>query len=342
MALRCILVIAVLGAAAPARAGGPEAAAAEQAFDKGRELMKSGLYNEACEAFDQSERLDPQIGTLYNLAGCWEKVGKLASAWTAYREVAQRDTNGTRRKAADEHAKALAPRMPKLVIKISAPVAGMSVMLNGSDVTKLVGIETPMDLGTYAINVRAPGMQGWGGQASLVEEGKLVSVVVPPLLKEGEKPVVKTTTPPPPTKDIVKTQPEPKPLPEGPVQVQPEEGGGNKHGTIAIVTGVAGGVALVGGLAVGAMAKSKLSEAEMLCGADHMCDDQKMTDDANALLASSRTRGNISTGLVAAGVVGLVASGVLWWTGRDSGEPHTAVAPIVTTTSAGLAITGSF
>jgi hypothetical protein len=65
-----IAVCVVIGSAGAARAGGPEAAAAEEAFDKGREQMKAGLYEEACASFDQSERLDPQIGTLYNLASC--------------------------------------------------------------------------------------------------------------------------------------------------------------------------------------------------------------------------------------------------------------------------------
>ena len=61
--------------------------AAEAAFLRGKELMKEGYLAEACDAFARSQRLDPQLGTQYNLALCYEQLGRTASAWALYREL---------------------------------------------------------------------------------------------------------------------------------------------------------------------------------------------------------------------------------------------------------------
>ena len=63
--------------------------AAEETFNKGRELLKQGKYAAACTEFEQSQKLDPQFGTQYNLAGCYDQIGKLATAWNLYRELAK-------------------------------------------------------------------------------------------------------------------------------------------------------------------------------------------------------------------------------------------------------------
>jgi hypothetical protein len=353
-----LYVVIVIGAGA-ARAGGPEAAAAEEAFDRGREQMKAGLYTEACASFDESERLDPQIGTLYNLASCWEKVGKLASAWTAFREVAQRDSNATRRKAADDHAAALKPRMPKLVIKMDAPPPGMTVTLNGGDVTKLLGIETPMDLGTYAIVVTAKGYQGWGAEATIAKEGETVTVTVPKLVpgsgraptvvvgtKPRPKPEVKQTPPPKPE---VKQTPPPKPVvaaikpaPE-PVESVETSAPSSGHGHLGLFVAGGGGALVIGGLVAGVLARGKLDDAEKICPnkACATMDDQTA---ANALLAQSRTRGNISTGLVGVGAAAVIAGGVLWFmSSRDDHEaPQTAIAPVAGPSEVGVVVMGQF
>ncbi|HEX2686885.1 MAG TPA: choice-of-anchor D domain-containing protein, partial [Kofleriaceae bacterium] len=87
--------------------------AAEETFTQGRELLKQGKYAEACTAFEQSQRLDPQFGTQYNIAGCYEKTGKLATAWNLYRALARSDTNPTRRSKSAALAASLGRRVPK-------------------------------------------------------------------------------------------------------------------------------------------------------------------------------------------------------------------------------------
>src|SRR6185436_13105064 len=89
-----------------------DSAAARALFTEGRQLMSAEKYAEACPKLEESLRLDPGMGTRFNLAHCWEKIGRSASAWAMFLDVAaaaraagqqQRDT------AAKERAAALEP-----------------------------------------------------------------------------------------------------------------------------------------------------------------------------------------------------------------------------------------
>ena len=76
------LVSSVGWVASPAFAqSGSNKAAAEALFSEGRSLASAGKCDEAIPKFQASQKLDPGIGTLLNLADCYEKVGRTASAW---------------------------------------------------------------------------------------------------------------------------------------------------------------------------------------------------------------------------------------------------------------------
>src|SRR5271155_2701298 len=77
----------------------PGVALAQSATDKaGAEaLLSDGLrrvdaqdYSGACSRFEESLKLYASVNTEYHLADCYEHVGKMASAWVDFLEVAEK------------------------------------------------------------------------------------------------------------------------------------------------------------------------------------------------------------------------------------------------------------
>src|SRR5688572_25234726 len=166
------------------------AKAAEEAFEKGRELMASKSYAEACAAFELSQRLDPQYGTQFNLAGCYAALDKIATAWKLYRELARGDTNAQRRARSGALAKQLAKRVPKLRIRVDQPYERLKVAVGETDVTALIGAEIPFDLGRYVIEARLPRYRPFRRELDLDTPGKVheLEIVLEPEARSAPKP----------------------------------------------------------------------------------------------------------------------------------------------------------
>ena len=49
--------------------------------------MQAGRFAEACPKFEESMRLDPAIGTLLNLARCYESMGDVPAACQRYAQA---------------------------------------------------------------------------------------------------------------------------------------------------------------------------------------------------------------------------------------------------------------
>ena len=87
-----------------------------------RTLLAAGKVGEACRKLEESRRLDPLPGTVLNLAACHEREGLTASAMAEFREaraMAERDHRDDRVAFAEEHMKALEPRLSTLVIVVA-------------------------------------------------------------------------------------------------------------------------------------------------------------------------------------------------------------------------------
>src|SRR5437660_1146046 len=59
----------------------------ERTFRQGRALMLEGRFDEACPLLEESQRLEPHVGTLLNVAACHERQGRVGSAWVEYQKA---------------------------------------------------------------------------------------------------------------------------------------------------------------------------------------------------------------------------------------------------------------
>ena len=120
------VVLAAVAFAGEAGAAGPaDQAAAVELFQEAKKLMDAGDHEHACPKFAEAQRLLPTPGTLLSLGLCYEKAGKLASAYGAYKEaeVFARGAGAPDHQAeAQRRAGALALKVAKLAIVVP-PVA---------------------------------------------------------------------------------------------------------------------------------------------------------------------------------------------------------------------------
>src|SRR5258706_6398517 len=94
-------------------------AGAEKLFAEARKLLDAGKYAEACQRLADSQKLDPGVGTLLNLAQCYEKMGRTATAWATYHEAAAAArANGQmyREQKAARAADGLVPNLSQLTL----------------------------------------------------------------------------------------------------------------------------------------------------------------------------------------------------------------------------------
>lgn len=180
-----LLGIATLASAAMAQPSREDRAAATALFDEARALVKDKKFAEACPKFEESNRLDPGMGTLYNLADCYEKLGKTASAWSGFRDVADQArlvSMKDREEDALARAKAIEARLPRVRLLIPKELAGakIAVLRDGIAMTAaLVGTAVPLDPGKHKIRVEAIGYEAWETDIVLEPKGGTIDLQVP-------------------------------------------------------------------------------------------------------------------------------------------------------------------
>lgn len=186
-----------LGAAAATAAAGEGSVAAQPAaevrsaavalFDDARKLMADGKFEQACPKLAESQRLDPGIGTLYNLSDCYEHVGRTASAWVGFRDaaaLAMSAGQSEREKVARARATDLETRLVRLQIVVAPETASaaLTVKRDGATVAPaLFGTAVPLDPGRHVIYASVEGKGDWESAVTLEQPGSTIIVTVPRL-----------------------------------------------------------------------------------------------------------------------------------------------------------------
>ena len=293
-------------------------AAAESLFNDGERLMKEGKLTEACQAFEDSNRIEARAGTLINLGLCREHTNQLASAWSAFKDALTRVKDPNKKQLATEHANAIEPRLSYLTISVpdESRVDGLALTRNAGAVDPVLWNRAiPVDGGTYVIAGHAPGHEQWSTSVVVPNEGGKISVEVPRF-----KDLTKLMTP---------AKPEPQLTP--PVETdEPSTGGGmfTPKRKIALGVGGVGVAAIAVGIVFGLQARSDKNDAFELCP-------DPATPCADGNKASALTRDGHSKALAAdaaygVGAAALIGAGVLWFLGAPTeADRGVAVAPRV-------------
>ena len=170
---------------APSPATATARTKADELFAEGRQLLEKGQYQEACARFKESHALDPAGGALLNLAACYERDGKTASAWRAYNEAlawANADRREDRSAYAVEHIRELEPLLARLVLDLPPRVRmnDIVVVVDGETLEAINGVRIPVDPGARVVEIQSPGREPYRTEVTAVA-GEETRVEIPPL-----------------------------------------------------------------------------------------------------------------------------------------------------------------
>jgi hypothetical protein len=331
-----------------------DSAAARALFSEGRDLMEKERFDEACPKLEESLRLDEGMGTQFNLAHCWEKVGRTASAWALFLDVAAaaRASNQPQREtAARERAKALEPKLTRMRIEVADAAPDMKVERDDKEVGRAAwGMAMPIDPGDHVIRVTAPGKRPWLHEVKVPAASRTFSVNVPAL---EDEPVVADTAAGP-NADEGKTQSVTE-------DVDPtRDEGSNGQIVTAWVVGGVGVAALLAGTIFAVQSRSDNSEALKLCLLDDgtSCASPAEKERHKALTADARREQTLSFIGFGLGGAAVIAATILYITAEDGTDEDQAsragidralrtvdtiqVSPLVGSEAWGAVVSGQF
>jgi hypothetical protein len=271
-------------------------AAVEALFTEGKRLEGEGRFAQACPKFLASYNLEHRVGTLLNLADCYEKSAQLASAWARFveaRTLALRGSQPERAQYAGDHAAALAPKLSKLTIAVTNPAPGLVVKVDGQPVDAAAfGVAVPMDAGKHILEATAPDHVAFTGEITVGGNAEQKTTTVPELA----------------------AAPKVAPLPETPRVEESHRLGGRKIAALAIAG--AGVVSIGIGALFGATALGKNSDSSPYCdvgGVKNNCWGPGVGDRNDAVRDAT-----LSTVFLGAGAAVVVGGAVLFFTAPSS------------------------
>jgi hypothetical protein len=194
-------LVLLASVAAPSRTFAEEAAMtpARQLFNDARQLAADGRYEEACPKFEKSLRLELGIGTQFNLADCWERIGRTASAHALFLGAAASAKAGgqlEREQVLRERAMALEPRLTRLVVEVQDSDPKLSVTRGDLPLeADSFGKALPVDPGKYVFVARAPGKKRWEQPVEIEPGAPLVKIQVPKLEREEPESATRRSAP---------------------------------------------------------------------------------------------------------------------------------------------------
>ncbi len=304
--------VSLVTGAARAQSSSDAASRADALFKEGQQLLAAGQIATACAKLEESERLDPKLGRLLNLAYCHQQLGRIATAYKEFNQAAAlaAQRGDDRQAFAHAQAGALAPKLSFLRLDVSRAPEVSEVKVDGERLANQEwAIPFPIDPGPHTLSFGAP-RHKTHDQSVMITAPGVVSLAVDPLEAETE-----TTAPAP------LGAPQPSPAPASPTAAPPDAttGGGGSSRTLGWVIGGTGVVALGVGIGFALDAMSLKHQA------DALCPNKQCTPHGKSLIDDASTAATIATVGFAVGVVGLGAGAWLVLRPTSSGGASVAL-----------------
>jgi hypothetical protein len=334
-------------------------AGAEKLYDDGLKLLDAGDWAKACERFEASFVLDPAPGTQLQRAACAEHEGKIALAWSRFKEARalNADTQSKKQRAElqsfiDASIQRLEPRLPYLSVRLVPAVKEATVARDG--LASTFDVELPIDPGMHVVEVTAPGYAPARREVKL-DEGKhelleirLEALVVP---SPAAPPPVAASPAAVSSGDSAPTESSPAVRAPASDELAKSEPSGGSLSTLSVAGLAIGGVglaSLVASAVTGGLALGKSGEYAELCpssGEGVVCPSNEAANAAATVKSDGEMLATISTATTFAGI-GLAGAGVvLFVLGLDDDVPSTEAAyvrPLAGPGVAGVVFGGSF
>jgi hypothetical protein len=268
-------------------------ATAEGLFQIAIELQKQGKLDEACEKYEESNRLEHDVSILVRLARCRKTQGKLATAWALFKaasKLAIIQGHSDLVAPLTQYSNEVEAELSHLTIHVAEQVPGLDIRRDEVVVGRAQFDESlPIDPGDHEITASAPGYDSSQVHVHIGEKADSQAITVPPLRR---------LTPPPAT-FMTRLQPQPQ------AKANPWPW---------VLGGVGASALLVGGVS-GVIASVNQHNASVCARQTSSCSDKT--------LWRTESRRDVATNVAWVSLpIGVAALGVATWLLLDNKQPE--------------------
>jgi hypothetical protein len=237
-----VVLLTALGASSTAHAASEQdRRTARQELTQAQDLKKQGQLQESLSHYEESQRLDPKLTTLMELADCEEQLGRLLEAqshFIAARDQAKHDELPQSRARAEQRATAVEKRLAHLTLQLAGDTPANAQVFRDDTLLEPASLGTPLvaNPGEHVVVVKAPEHTDAKYNVKLAEgDSQTLPIAVGPSNAPPPAP------PPPPPK----VAPAPKPTNQATAELSTSSGSTRR--TLGIVAGSVGIVGLGAG-----------------------------------------------------------------------------------------------